>query len=86
VDESWIPFFVIAAIVIIVAIIIIGSVARTSAKTDARKRIALADAENGRRYQELVELCTTSQQQTVEELAKLTERVAAIEKLLRDVG
>jgi hypothetical protein len=86
VDGRWIGVVIIAEIGVIITIALVASVMRTSAKAVANKRIALADAENSRRYQELVELCSTGQRQTAEELAKLTERVAAIEKLLRDVG
>jgi hypothetical protein len=54
--------------------------------TRSRTAHAQADAENRRRYQELAEQNAASQQQIATELARLTERVAAIEKLLRDVG
>lgn len=85
-DGRWIGVVIIAEIVVIAAIAIIASVMRTAAKAAGSKRTALAEAENSRRYQELVELCATSQRQTVEEITRLTERVAAIEKLLKDVG
>jgi hypothetical protein len=85
-DESWIPLLVILGLVIMVIAIMGGIVGRAAMKAHAVKVKAQADAENSLRYQELAEHCAVSQQQTAAELARLGERVAAIEKLLRDVG
>jgi hypothetical protein len=85
-DESWVPLIVVSAIVIMVIAIVLGMVGRTGMKADARKAQARADAANNERYRELAEQCALSQRQAAAELARLAERVAAIEKLLRDVG
>lgn len=85
-DDSWIPLLVILGLVIIVIAIMGGIVGRAAMKAHAVKVKAQAGADNSLRYQELAEQCAASQQQTAAELGRLNERVAAIEKLLRDVG
>lgn len=85
-DESWIPLLVILALVIIVIAIMGGIVGRAAMRAQAVKVEAQADAEHTLRYQELAEHCAASQRQLAAELARLGERVGAIEKLLRDVG
>lgn len=85
-DESWIPLLVLSAVVIMVIAVMGGLVGRAAMKAHAIKAQAQADAENSLRYQELAEQCATSQQQVAAEVTRLAERVAAIEKLLRDVG
>jgi hypothetical protein len=85
-DESWIPLLVVSAIVIMVIAVMGGLVGRAAMKANAVKAQAQADAENGLRYQELAEQCAAGEQRMAAELAKLAERVGAIEKLLRDVG
>ena len=54
----------------------------------ARVRIAQAraNAEHLQRYQQLADHAAASQRHAAEEVARLSERVGAIEKLLRDVG
>jgi Na+-transporting methylmalonyl-CoA/oxaloacetate decarboxylase gamma subunit len=85
-DESWVPLLVVLALVVIVIAVMGGIVGRAAMRAHAIKHKARSDAENGLRYQELAELCAASQQQAAAELSRLGERVAAIEKLLRDVG
>jgi hypothetical protein len=85
-DESWIPFAVLLAFVIVAIAGFAGMVGRAAMKTSARKAEAQAGAENNERYRELAELCVRSQREAAAELARLSERVAAIEDLLRDVG
>lgn len=72
---TWVAAFVVIGVVIAVTVTARAGVARARAKAEA-----------GQRYQELAERCAAGQQQTAEELGRLTERVAAVEKLLRDVG
>jgi hypothetical protein len=73
--------------ILIVGLALVGVVvAPVYLLTRARTAQAQADAETLRRYQALAEQSAASQQQIAAELARLTERVAAIEKLLRDVG
>jgi uncharacterized protein YbjQ (UPF0145 family) len=54
----------------------------------ARSRVAQARLGAGhlRRYEELAERCAAEQQRAAAELARLAERLGAVEKLLRDVG
>lgn len=85
-DESWIPLIVVVGVVIMVVAVSAGMVGRAAVQGAARKVQARADAENTARYRELAEQCAIGQQQAAAELARLTERVAAIEKLLTDVG
>lgn len=85
-DDSWIPLIVIGGIVLMVIALTVGIVGRGMANAAARKREAEAGAMHSERYQQLAEQCALGLRQTAEELDKLTERVAAIEKLLRDVG
>lgn len=74
------------AAVWISVVIVVGLVVGVVLLARARTAQAQADAQNRQRYQDLAEQSAASQQQTAAELARLTERVAAIEKLLRDVG
>ncbi|HEU5159269.1 MAG TPA: hypothetical protein VFU43_19900 [Streptosporangiaceae bacterium] len=85
-DESWIPLLVISGITVMVIAVMAGVVGRAAMQANARKAQALADTQHSLRYQELAEQCAASQQQLAAELTRLAERVAAIEKLLRDVG
>jgi hypothetical protein len=73
--------------ILIVGLVIVGVViAPVYMLTRARVAQAHADTENRQRYRELAEQSAAGQQQVVAELARLTERVAAIEKLLKEVG
>jgi hypothetical protein len=73
--------------ILIVGLVVVGVVvAPVYMLTRARIAQAKADTENRQRYRELAEQSAASQQQVVAELARLTERVATIEKLLKDVG
>lgn len=85
-DESWIPLLVIGGLVIMVIAVMGGVVGRAAMKANAVKAKAHADAEHNALYQELAERSAASQQQLAAEMARLAERVGAIEKLLRDVG
>ncbi|HEY7484944.1 MAG TPA: hypothetical protein VH912_10840 [Streptosporangiaceae bacterium] len=85
-DGSWVPLIVIGGIVIMVVAVMLGVVGRTAAQAAARKREADSDALHTDRYRQLAEECAIGLRHTAQELGKLTERVAAIEKLLRDVG
>jgi hypothetical protein len=85
-DESWIPLLVIGGIVVMVLAIMGGIVGRAAAKAAAQKVQARADTEHSLRYQELAEQNAANQRQVAAELGRLGERIAAIEKLLRDVG
>jgi hypothetical protein len=85
-DDSWIPLIVIGGLVLMVIVVTGGIVGRTAANAAARKREAEADALHTERFRELAEQCAIGLQQNADELGKLAERVAAIEKLLRDVG
>jgi hypothetical protein len=73
--------------ILIVGLALVGAVvAPVYLLSRARVAQAQADAEGRRRYQALAEQSAAGQQQVAAELARLTERVAAIEKLLREVG
>jgi hypothetical protein len=85
-DESWIPLIVISGVVFVVTAVTLATVGRAMANAAARKREADADALHTERYRQLAEHCAAGLRQTGDELARLTDRVAAIEKLLRDVG
>jgi hypothetical protein len=85
-DESWIPLMIISGIVFVVTAVSLGTVGRAMANAAARKREADADALHTERYRQLAEHCAAGLRQTSDELTRLNERVAAIEKLLRDVG
>jgi hypothetical protein len=74
------------AITYISIIAVIGAVVAVVIVTRSRVAQARANAEQVRRYQELADRCVAGQRQTAEELTRLTERIAAIEKLLREVG
>lgn len=79
-SDPWIAAIYVTAFVVIGVIIAVVVLAR------ARTAQALADADNAERYRSLAEQSATSQQQAAAELARLSERVAAVEKLLREVG
>jgi hypothetical protein len=85
-DDSWIPLLVVGGIVTMVIAVSAAMVGRAAMKTSARKKEAEAGALYNEHYRELAEQCAISQEKAAAELARLTERVAAIEKLLRDVG
>jgi uncharacterized membrane protein len=73
--------------ILIVGLVVVAAIgAPIYMLTRARVAQAQADTENRQRYRELAEQSAAGQQQVAAELARLTERVAAIEKLLRDVG
>lgn len=79
-SDAWLAITYIAIIAVIGAVVAVVLVAR------ARVAQARANAEHIKRYQELTERCAVGQQETAGELSRLTERVAALETLLREVG
>lgn len=79
-SDPWIAAIYIAAFIAIGAIVAVGMLAR------ARTAQARADAEHAQQYRDLVVRNASAQDRVAAELARLTERVAAVEKLLRDVG
>lgn len=78
--DPWIAAIYIAAFIALGAVIAVAVLAR------ARTAQARADTDNGKRHRDLVAHQSAAQEQVAAELARLTERVAAIEKLLREVG
>lgn len=70
----------------IAVVLVLGLV--TATVVVSRGRIAVARATDGqaREYREIAERSATAQRQAAEEIARLTERVAAVETLLRSVG
>lgn len=72
---TWIGIVAIVGVVIAVVVL-------------ARTRVTQArlGAQHLRRYGELAERCTADQQRAAAELARLAERLGAVEKMLRDVG
>lgn len=78
---------VLAAVVWVALFLIIGVVA-VGLIMRARTAIARAqaDADLQQRYQQLAERAIDSQQGVEARLEELTQRVVAIEKLLKDVG
>ncbi len=70
----------------IVVIGVLGVAVAAVVLARARVAAARAGAADGERYRQLAERCAAGQQQAAAELGRLTERLAAVEKLLRDVG
>jgi hypothetical protein len=70
----------------IVVIAVFGAVVAAVVLARARTAAARAGAADDERYRQLAERCTASQQQAAAELGRLTERLTAVEKLLRDIG
>ncbi len=79
---------VLAAVVWVALFLIIGVVVAVGLIMRARTAIARAqaDADLQQRYQQLAERAIDSQQGVEARLEELTQRVVAIEKLLKDVG
>ncbi len=74
------------ATIYIAAFVVIGLVVGVIATARVRIAQARANAEHLQRYQQLADHAAASQRHAAEEVARLSERVGAIEKLLRDVG
>jgi membrane-bound lytic murein transglycosylase MltF len=79
-SDSWL------AVTYMLIVVVVGAVVAVVLVTRARVAQARADTDHVRHYQELAERCADSQRQLAGEVSRLTERVAAIEKLLREVG
>lgn len=71
----WVALFVSAGLVVAVGLVV-----------RARTVVARANADLQQRYQELAERSVDSATRVEARLEELTRRVAAIEKLLKDVG
>jgi hypothetical protein len=65
--------------------VVVGAVVAVITLARARTSVARAGGEQLQHYRELAERCATEQQRTADELEQLTDRLAAVEKLLRDV-
>jgi hypothetical protein len=78
------------AITYIGVIAVLGTVVAVIALARARVAQARSGAEHLQRYRQFAERCTADQQRAAEELGRLTDRLAdrlaAVEKLLREVG
>lgn len=74
------------AAIYIAAFAVIGVVVALAVSARARTAQARADADNAQRYRDAVAAQTQAQEHVAAELARLTERVGAVEKLLKDVG
>ncbi|AGL18506.1 hypothetical protein [Actinoplanes sp. N902-109] len=79
-SDSWLAATWIAVIVVL------GLVAATVVVSRARVAGARAAGSHLEQYRAVTEAATASQREVAAELARLTERVAAVESLLRSVG
>jgi hypothetical protein len=70
----------------IAVFVVLGLVAATVVVSRARVATARTTSAHADRYRELAESSAASQREIAAELARLTERVAAVENLLRSVG
>lgn len=73
------------AITYVSLFVVLGATVAVIALARARTSTARAGAEHLQRYRELAERCASEQHRTADELEQLTDRLAAVEKLLRDV-
>lgn len=66
--------------------LVIGAVIAVATVNRARTAQARANSEQTQQYRELLERVTSSQEHAADALARLTERVASMEAMLKDVG
>lgn len=79
-NDGWLAIIWVALFVVVGAVFAVGMLLR------ARTVQARADAQLQQRYRELAEQSVASQEATAAQLAELTSRVAAVERLLKEVG
>jgi hypothetical protein len=79
-SDGWLAAIYIAVFVVLGLVIAVVVISRT--------RIAVARATEAQvqQYREVAERAAAAQREVAEELARLTDRVAAVEALMRSVG
>jgi hypothetical protein len=79
-SDGWLAAIYIAVFVVLGLVIAVVVISRT------RIVVARAAEAQVQHYREVVERAAAAQREVAEELARLTDRVAAVEALMRSVG